>query len=154
MATTVNLFMNTSNFDTTTGLFTDVALTTCAPDGWYSDGDRHRQMKSCTLLPSVACQDCPSVLWYSDVGTTCVQFCDSTVEAIDNQLFGHDYATIASGDSISLANGWYAVSNSESSTTTPYENYKIIRVQNNIIVPFSVSQCGSTVSGGFGCVPI
>ena len=153
MATTVNYFMNTGDFDTTTGLFTDAALTNCAPDGWYSDGDRHRQMKSCTLLPSVSCQDCPSSLWHSDVGTTCAEFCDSTVEAIDNQLFGYNYATLGPFDSISLADGWYAISDSESSTTTPYSGYKIIEVKNNVVVPFSISQCG-TSGGDFGCIQI
>ena len=153
MATTVNYYLNGSDFDTATGLFTDSALTICAPDGWYSDGDRHRQMKSCTFLPSVACQDCPPVLWYSDVGTTCVEFCDSTVEPIDNQLFGYDYANLESGDSISLADGWYAVSDSQSSTTAPYSGYKIIEVQDNIVVPFSVSQCG-TSGGSFGCIQL
>ena len=47
MAITVNYFLNTSDFDTATGLFTDSALTICAPDGWYSDGDRHRNDGPC-----------------------------------------------------------------------------------------------------------
>ena len=38
MAITVNYFLNTSDFDTATGLFTDSALTICAPDGWLKSG--------------------------------------------------------------------------------------------------------------------
>ena len=152
MATTVNYYLNTSDFDTATGLFTDSALTICAPDGWYSDGDRHREMKSCTFLPSTSCQDCPSILWYSDIGTTCVEFCDNVVP-IDNQLLGYDYDTISAGDSLPLADGWYAISGSESSTTTPYSGYKIVEAKDSVIAAFSVSQCGSS-GGSFGCIQL
>jgi hypothetical protein len=40
-----------------TAVYTDAALTTCAADGFYSDGTIVRELSGCLLLPA---QDCPS----------------------------------------------------------------------------------------------
>lgn len=41
-----------------TAVYTDVALTICAPDGFYSDGINSRELVGCMLLPAQACGTC------------------------------------------------------------------------------------------------
>jgi len=38
MAVSGNYYLNGPSLSTATAIFTDVNLTICAPDGWYSDG--------------------------------------------------------------------------------------------------------------------
>lgn len=58
MATLGNYYLNGPSLSTATGIFTDVDLTTCAPDGWYSDGVISRQLAGCKLLAQQNCPDC------------------------------------------------------------------------------------------------
>ena len=58
MATLGNYYLNGPSLSTATKVFTDVALTICAPDGYYSDGTISRQQVSCLLLPQQTCSDC------------------------------------------------------------------------------------------------
>lgn len=58
MATLGNYYLNGPSLSTATGIFTDVNLTTCAPDGWYSDGVISRQLAGCKLLAQQNCPDC------------------------------------------------------------------------------------------------
>lgn len=64
MATTGTYYLNGPDLISSTAVFTDSALTTCAPDGYYKQGLIVRQLVSCVLLPP---QNCPA----------CVDACDS-----------------------------------------------------------------------------
>ena len=52
-------YLDTLNFANATSVYTDAALTTCAPDGFYQIGGVSRQQVNCSLLPSEACPSCP-----------------------------------------------------------------------------------------------
>lgn len=58
MATTDTYYINGTSLSTATAIFTDNALTQCAPDGYYSDGNVSRQQVDCILLPPADCGDC------------------------------------------------------------------------------------------------
>lgn len=57
-----NYFLNGTTLATSTGVFTDVALTTCASTGNYSDGVivRYLDNATCTLGPATSCPSCAS----------------------------------------------------------------------------------------------
>ena len=57
MATLGSYFFNSNSFATATALFTDSALTQCAPDGFYSDDIIVREQKNCLLQVAQNC-DC------------------------------------------------------------------------------------------------
>lgn len=58
MPTTETVYMNGATLATSTALFTDADLTTCASDGWYSDGTIVRQLSGCVLGPPADCEAC------------------------------------------------------------------------------------------------
>ena len=51
-------YLDGSTLLTSTGVFTDEQMTTCATDGFYSDGVNSRELVNCTLLPPVICPTC------------------------------------------------------------------------------------------------
>jgi len=57
-----NYFLNGTTLATSTGVFTNVGLTTCAASGNYSDGVivRYLDNATCTLGPSTSCPSCAS----------------------------------------------------------------------------------------------
>jgi hypothetical protein len=57
MATSSSYYLNAPSLGSATAVFTDDALTECAPDGFYSNGVIVREQVDCTLLPQ---QECPS----------------------------------------------------------------------------------------------
>jgi hypothetical protein len=61
MATIGNYYLNGPNLATATGIFTDAAFTTCAPDGWYSQGSVVRELDNCILLPRAQCPSCATL---------------------------------------------------------------------------------------------
>lgn len=69
MATTVGIYLDNPSFTAATGVFSDVGLTTPAPDGWYSDNINVRQQIGGILQAPVACAGCgyPETLCYSTV---------------------------------------------------------------------------------------
>jgi len=58
MAVSGNYYLNGPSLSTATAIFTDVDLTTCAPDGWYSDGVISRELVGCNLLTQQTCSGC------------------------------------------------------------------------------------------------
>jgi len=58
MATSSTYYLNAPSLGSATAVFTDAAMTTCAPDGFYSDGVIVREMVSCVLLPQQTCPTC------------------------------------------------------------------------------------------------
>lgn len=51
-------YIDGSTLLNSTAVFTDAGLTTCAPDGFYSDGINSRELVGCILLPAQACGEC------------------------------------------------------------------------------------------------
>ena len=58
MATSSTFYLDAPSLGSATAIYTDASLTTCAPDGYYSDGIISRQLVSCSLLPQVTCPSC------------------------------------------------------------------------------------------------
>lgn len=58
MATSGTYFLNGPTLSSATAVFTDAALSICAPDGFYSDGSIVREQVGCLLLPDVVCPSC------------------------------------------------------------------------------------------------
>ena len=58
MATLGNYFINGPTLAQATAVFIDAALTTCAPDGFYSDGATVRQQVGCVLGIVQTCPAC------------------------------------------------------------------------------------------------
>lgn len=58
MATQSTYYLDAPSFSSATIIYTDVDLTTVAPDGFYSDGTNVREQVSGVLLPQVACPGC------------------------------------------------------------------------------------------------
>ena len=72
MATISTYYLNGPDLSSATAIFTDSALTTCAPNGYYRQGAVVRQLVGCVLLPP---QTCP----------TCADNCGTTVEAVTTE---------------------------------------------------------------------
>jgi hypothetical protein len=51
-------YINGPTLSSSTAVFTDAAMTTCAPDGYYADGPIVRQQVGCVLLPPQECPFC------------------------------------------------------------------------------------------------
>jgi hypothetical protein len=51
-------YINGPTLSSSTAIFTDAAMTTCAPDGYYADGPVVRQQVDCVLLPEQECPFC------------------------------------------------------------------------------------------------
>ena len=55
-----NYFLDGTNLSDSTSVYTDAGLTTCAPDGFYSNGTIVREQVGCELLPAQICPTCPT----------------------------------------------------------------------------------------------
>lgn len=51
-------YINGTTLANSTAVFTNAAMTSCANDGFYSDGNIVREQVNCSLLPAVQCQSC------------------------------------------------------------------------------------------------
>jgi len=58
MATTGTYYLNGPTLSSSTAVFTNAAMTTCASNGYYSDGSIVRQQVGCILLPQETCGTC------------------------------------------------------------------------------------------------
>ena len=58
MATSSTYYLNGPSLGSATAVFTNAALTVCAPDGFYSDGVIVRGQVGCVLLPQQTCPSC------------------------------------------------------------------------------------------------
>ena len=59
MATSGTYYIDTADFSTATAVWTDIALTTKAPDGYYSFGGNYRQQIDGLLLSTNSCSTPP-----------------------------------------------------------------------------------------------
>tara|TARA_R110002110_G_scaffold193122_1_gene401551 strand:- start:524 stop:1477 length:954 start_codon:yes stop_codon:yes gene_type:complete len=69
MAVFGTYYIDSPTFITATNVFTDAALTTCAPDGYYSDGVNYRYLTACVLGPVVPCPSCTTACGTPIAGT-------------------------------------------------------------------------------------
>ena len=58
MATSSSYYLNAPSLGSATAIFTDNALSICAPDGFYSNGSIVREQVGCVLLPQQTCPAC------------------------------------------------------------------------------------------------
>lgn len=86
MPTQQTFFLNAPTLSSATTVFLDSGMTTCAPDGYYSDGAVARQQVGCVLLPAEACPTC---------GETCE---DSIVDLTSYE--GVYYTSFFAGDTV------------------------------------------------------
>ena len=146
----VNKYINSDDFYTATGIYNDVNLTILAPDGFYQSGGRYRQQLQGVLGPSLACPDCsPRSLYRTDDETSvCDNYCTSSAYAMDTEFAtipARDYENLTIGDEIvgGLANdGFYAVSPYIETTGADKALWKILEIENDIII--NISECGAT----------
>ena len=59
-ATTGTYYFSSASFSNATALYLDEALSTFAPDGWYSDQTIYRQQASGILYAETTCPNCLS----------------------------------------------------------------------------------------------
>lgn len=62
-------YLDGPSLTTATGIYTDVDLTICAPDGLYSNGIIYRELVNCVLGPIQECPNCGAVCSDSDFGS-------------------------------------------------------------------------------------
>lgn len=58
MATQSTYYLNGASLQSSTAIFTDAALTICAPNGYYKQSNIVRQLVGCVLLPPQTCPLC------------------------------------------------------------------------------------------------
>ena len=58
MATSSSYYLNAPSLGSATAIFTDGALSICAPNGFYSNGSIVREQVDCVLLPQQTCPAC------------------------------------------------------------------------------------------------
>lgn len=58
MATSSSYYLNAPSLGSATAIFTDDALSICAPNGFYSNGSIVREQVDCVLLPQQTCPAC------------------------------------------------------------------------------------------------
>lgn len=147
----VNKYINSDNFLTATSVYNDVGLTTLAPDGFYQFGGRYRQQLLGVLGSSTSCPDCsPRSLYITDGDTTvCDNYCTSSAYDMDVEFTTNpvrDYDNLTNGDEIvgglASTDGFYAVSPYIATTGAPKGLWKILEIENDIII--DISECGAT----------
>lgn len=146
----VNKYINSDDFDTATAVYNDVNLTVLAPDGFYQSGGRYRQQLSGVLGQSTACPDCsPRSLYRTDDETSvCDNYCTSSAYYMDVEFTTNpvrDYDNLTNGDEIVGGlqfDGFYAVSPYVATTGADKGLWKILEIENDIII--NISECGAT----------
>ena len=125
MPISTTYYLNAPTLTTATAVFTDAALTTCAPNGYYSDGAITRQQVGCVLQVAQNCPSCciftftTTALVQSSSTAACTQAIDTnyyyqTNNCLDNGLAVGDLVFYDSLGENPLPNGWYSIA-----TTNP-----------------------------------
>ncbi len=159
MATLGTYYLNGPSLATATQVFTEAGLTTCAPDGWYSDGTISRQLQNCVLLPQQTCEDCSEEgLFTSDApAINCSDWCQPTNNfAITtacsfqsgNGSGSSPLTDITVGDvlvGVAVDDGWYGFCKTASSTGNvgnklPIADYLVMNIVNNTVTG-TIKQC-------------
>lgn len=145
-------YLDGTTLSDSTSVYTDAQMTTCAPDGFYSNGVIVRELSNCVLLPEQSCPDCTEKIYLSSVESLCSDFCDGltnypiTTEASTTN--NHSYDDVVGGDTISgsiIPDGYYAYAATVTDTNTG--TYRVMLLNNNFIEQIFIC------SGGV-CSPI
>ena len=108
-------YLDGPSLGSSSSIFLDIGLTTCAPNGYYSDGVITRELVGCSLLPQQTCPSCAVSFLCSLVQTTPELACGSE----QTETYYAYTATIDIGSSVysninlttSLSNGFYLSNN-------------------------------------------
>lgn len=79
MASLGNYYINASILDYASGVFTDAALTTLAPDAYYSNGLIVRQQVGGILMPAQGCDSCTDANIYYYINKNVEASCSSAI---------------------------------------------------------------------------
>jgi hypothetical protein len=163
MPISTTYYLNAPTLATATAVFTDSALTTCAPNGYYSDGVITRQQVGCVLQIA---QNCPSCCIFTLTTTALAKdsstlACSETIDTnyyyqtndcLDNGLAVGDLVFYDSLGVTPLPNGWYSIATVNPSCPMSYH------VVSGAVTEF-VSCCtlipygsSTTAVGAFGLV--
>ena len=95
MAVSGNYYLNGPSLSTATAIFTDVNLTICAPDGWYSDGVISRELVGCKLLTQQTCSGCNEnqVTLQFNANSAADLFCAGSSTSIVYMVVGDIFST-------------------------------------------------------------
>ena len=132
----------------TTLMYTDAALSSLSPDGWYKTkiSNQYRQQSSGTLGVLTSCPTCSSGTFYiSTKRTVCSDFCTGNyaITSSKNMNSGNGYSSIIINDVVQgtlLSNGWYAYAENYN-TQTPSGTFKLMNLLNNVVT--SIAQCSA-----------
>jgi len=93
MAVTGNYYLNGPTLGSSTAVFTDIDLTVCAPDGFYSDGTISREQVNCVLLPQQVCPNCieNAITLEYNVTSASDLFCVSSVQVTAYMALGDTF---------------------------------------------------------------
>lgn len=112
MATSSSYYINAPSLGSATAVFTDSALTTCALDGFYSDGVISREQVDCVLLPQQTCPSCSVVyeLGYSTVDCTdaCTQTTTTYYSNCEELVLYYCYLWVDQAMTIEAPAGFYS----------------------------------------------
>jgi hypothetical protein len=94
MAVSSTYYIDTADFSTATAVWTDTALTTKAPDGYYSFGGNYRQQFEGLLLNVISCGSLPIAITMINFGTdTQLEACADIVTGEPSVLLTTRYST-------------------------------------------------------------
>lgn len=79
MAAIGNYYINASTLDFASGVFTDAALTTLAPDAYYSNGLIVRQQIGGVLMPAQGADSCTDINIYYAINKNVEAVCSSAI---------------------------------------------------------------------------
>ena len=60
-------YLDGDTLSNSSAVFTDESMTTCAPDGFYSDGTIVRELSGCSLLPAEDCPNCGETITVASI---------------------------------------------------------------------------------------
>lgn len=109
MATQATYYVDAPSLGSATVIYTDVNLTTVAPDGFYSDGTIVREQVSGALLPQTSCPSCAT-----PCGGTISASGSQGIYYVSTDLGTDTGAVVVTFDPISVPDGILAVFNSVS----------------------------------------
>ena len=89
MSTSSTYYLDAPSLSTATVIYSDIDLTTVAPDGFYSDGSIVREQASGVLLPQSTCPSCSNefLVGFGAVSDDACLFAASGTVTGDNAVF-------------------------------------------------------------------
>jgi len=140
-------FLNANSFYSATAVFLDAALTICAPNGFYSDGNIFRELVDCVLLPLQQCPNCcsqPCTSW-NVVGTGAPFTLKYGRCGVPNGVVTEDYPGDANVDicvvygdvpNISIGNADLSINQNCGCCAGPCETWSITNVTQDVVVSY------------------